>query len=198
MAEQEDKLNRHVDALEAMAAGEQAEPVEGAETEPAAGPSSGLMLLFEDRESEASADDALSDMAAAARGDDSAPAPDDALDQIAAASTPAEPTGRQVRAARFEASSRRVYAYNAKRLMIPLLVVVGVILLILSVVTLVVLIGGRSGDEGYAAAPTGLQAYGRYFVVVALPLGAILLMGAWLFYVEVKKADARNNGSPPA
>jgi len=139
MAEQEDKLNRHVDALEAMAAGEQAEPVEGAETEPAAGPSSGLMLLFEDRESEASADDALSDMAAAARGDDSAPAPDDALDQIAAASTPAEPTGRQVRAARFEASSRRVYAYNAKRLMIPLLVVVGVILLILSVVTLVVL-----------------------------------------------------------
>jgi len=82
--------------------------------------------------------------------------------------------------------------------MIPLLVVVGVILLILSVVTLVVLIGGRSGDEGYAAAPTGLQAYGRYFVVVALPLGAILLMGAWLFYVEVKKADARNNGSPPA
>jgi hypothetical protein len=65
-----------------------------------------------------------------------------------------------------------------------------------SVLTLVMLLTAEEDLDAYEV--SALQVYGKWFVLVALPIGAILLMGAWLFYIETKKAESRGGGGPPA
>ena len=129
--------------------------------------------------------DALGDLAAAAapRGQ--------ALDEMAAVSAVAIPEIRPGRATRLNVSSNRAQAHAYKKTMIPLLAVVGVLLLGFSLFTLMALMGDP-GDRT-ALAPTGssMRAYGKYFILAALPLGAALLLGAWLFHVDVKNTEAR-------
>ena len=54
------------------------------------------------------------------------------------------------------------------------------------------LIGAKEDPDSIGAGSTYMQKYGRFFIIVSLPIGAILLLGAWLFYVDVKKTEARN------
>jgi len=92
------------------------------------------------------------------------------------------------RAAKLQANTRRMHGQSFKQTMIPLLLVVGGLLILFSIVTFVMLV-----SDGYDSNPMamgGLQMYGKYFIVAALPIGAILIMGAWLFYLDTRKSAA--------
>jgi hypothetical protein len=121
----------------------------------------------------------------------SAQADDASLADIAAASDAAAPSIQPTRALRLQANVRRVHSQAYKRTMIPLLLVVGILLIALSLVTLLALISGPEGPDSFVAEGTYLHAYGKYFILMALPLGAVLLMGAWLFYIDVKRSEAK-------
>jgi hypothetical protein len=202
MTAPDEKHKNSIDALEAMAAGEQPDPETPAEADASPGPSSGLMLLSEN-EREPAADEFLQAMSAEtdtpdneALGDLAAAAgtPDDAeIGEVAAASSAVMPTIQPQRATRLQANVRRSHSQAYKRMMIPLLITVGLILIGISALTLVLLLGGPGDDpDSIAAEGSGLAQYGKFFILAALPLGAILLMGAWLFYLDVKRAEARN------
>ncbi len=92
------------------------------------------------------------------------------------------------RAARLQANTRLMHSQAFKQTMIPLLLVVGGLLIFFCVVTGAMLIS--EGFDSNPAAPGGLQTYGKYFIVAALPIGAILIMGAWLFYLDTRKSAA--------
>ena len=100
--------------------------------------------------------------------------------------TPAAPAIRpSQRSAKLQANTRRMHGQAFKQTMIPLLLVVGGLLIFFCVIT-----GFMLFSDGFDANPggtTGLQTYGKYFIVAALPIGAILIMGAWLFYMDTKK-----------
>ena len=103
--------------------------------------------------------------------------------------TPATPAIRpSQRSARLRANTRRMQGHAFKQTMIPLLLVVGGLLILLCVITGVMLF--QEGFNPEYGAPSGLQTYGKYFIVAALPIGAILIMGAWLFYMDTKKSAA--------
>jgi hypothetical protein len=202
MTAPDENHKNNIDALEAMAAGEQPAPETPAEADASPGPSSGLMLLS-DGEREPAADEFLQSMSAEADTPDNealgdlaaaAGTPDDAeIGEVAAASSAAMPTIQPQRATRLQANVRRSHSQAYKRMMIPLLIVVGMILIGISALTLVMLMGGASDDpDSIAAEGTGLAEYGKFFVLAALPLGAILLMGAWLFYLDLKRSEARS------
>jgi len=84
------------------------------------------------------------------------------------------------RAAMLQANARKANKHAFKQFMIPLLIVVGGLLILLSVITMVML---ATGEEGSA-----VQDYGKFFIVAALPVGAILIMGAWLFFLDTRKS----------
>jgi len=90
------------------------------------------------------------------------------------------------RTARLRANTRLMHGHAFKQTMIPLLLVVGGLLIFFCVVTVAMLAG--EGFESNVGAPSGLQTYGKYFIVAALPIGAILIMGAWLFYLDTRKS----------
>ena len=115
----------------------------------------------------------------------------DLLADIAAASDAVAPSILPDRVSRLNANVRRVHGHAYKRTMIPLLLVVGLILIVLSVVTLLALMGDSGDPDNFAAEGTYLHSHGKYFILVSLPLGAILLMGAWLFYIDVKRYQSR-------
>jgi len=121
----------------------------------------------------------------------SAQADDASLADIVAASDAAAPSIQPTRASRLQANVRRVHSEAYKRTMIPLLLAVGVLLIALSLVTLLALIRGPQGPDSFVAEGTYLHDYGKYFILMALPLGAVLLMGAWLFYIDVRRSEAK-------
>ncbi|MDY6914362.1 MAG: hypothetical protein SVT52_07900 [Planctomycetota bacterium] len=99
---------------------------------------------------------------------------------------------RKARAATFQTQHRIAHAHQYKRTMIPLLLVVGVLLFILSGVTMFVLLTGRSaGGAGPEMSQNLLMRNGVWLVVFAMPLGAILLVGAWLFHRDVSQAERK-------
>ena len=104
---------------------------------------------------------------------------------------PAQQDGRSVRKARaasLHQQSRIVRTHQYKRTMIPLLLVVGVLLLILGAGTLLVLLADSGGGAvQYEMQRSLLGRYGRHLAVMAMPLGMILLLGAWLFYRDVRR-----------
>ncbi|MCD6304534.1 MAG: hypothetical protein J7M21_06190 [Planctomycetes bacterium] len=114
--------------------------------------------------------------------------PGDVLGQVASASAEVLPAIQPRRAARLQANIRRSHAQAYKRAMIPVLLVVGVLLLAFGAFTLVMLIG-QNGQSDEIVGRTYLQVYGKYFILAALPLGAILILGAWLFYLDVKRTE---------
>jgi hypothetical protein len=70
--------------------------------------------------------------------------------------------------------------------MIPALVTVGLMLVASCFVTLIMLIVGNSANS-IGAGRLYIHQFGKYIVIAGLPLGAILLMGAWLFFTELQK-----------
>ena len=134
------------------------------------------------------ADNALGDLAAVSGRADAS------LADVAAASSAVTPSIHSHRAARLEASVRRSHSHAYKRTMIPLLLVVGFMLIGFSVMTLLALMGDGTHPDSFAAQGTYLHAYGKFFILASLPLGAILLMGAWLFYLDVRKSAGKARG----
>jgi len=82
---------------------------------------------------------------------------------------------RRARAAAFEKQAGQASAQHFKRIMIPLLIAVGLLLIVLGALAAAVLHSADSVATGTMVA-----------VVAAFPLGAFLLCGAWLFHRETK------------
>jgi len=101
----------------------------------------------------------------------------------AAAVAPARTPSK--RAAILKANAARVHRNSFKQSMIPLLLVVGAMLIIMSVVTMLLLVGDDSDEFGY------LEQYGKLFIIVSLPVGGFLIMGAWMFFLDVRKNTPR-------
>jgi len=120
-----------------------------------------------------------------------APVADDPLVTPAPAGQPAPFVAPSKRAALLQANARRMHKHSFKQFMIPLLIVVGGLLILLSVVTMILLAGDGGDTDSMAADGTYLRAYGKYFIIASLPIGAILIMGAWLFFLETRKAAGR-------
>jgi hypothetical protein len=93
-----------------------------------------------------------------------------------------------LRAARLQANTRRAHGHAFKKIMIPLLLAVGGVLIIMSIFTMVVLLGDR--DDPYSWAPDGsrMRTYGKFILLASLPTGVLLLFGARMFWVELSKA----------
>jgi len=116
------------------------------------------------------------------------------------AAAPPSAQDKRVRAVRMQAQSRRVYAYQFKRTMIPLLMVVGVLLLIVGLISAAYLPSGgpdagqKDIEAGATEAPTRnpvAQRYRPWLVLSAFVVGTILLVGAWMFYADVKRSDMK-------
>ena len=106
-----------------------------------------------------------------------------------AAGSAAVSGARKARASTLQRQRSRVHAEQFKRMMVPILVVTGVLLLILGgIVTFMM----RQGDADLPAG-TGMlndPGFKRIMVIAAFPLGAILLIGAWLFRADLKRGEA--------
>lgn len=74
-----------------------------------------------------------------------------------------------------------------RKTMTPLLLVVGVLLLCISGITAVM-----KGDPA-AADATAMDTYGTPMMVASLVLGLVLLAGAVLFHVEIRRAQKQND-----
>lgn len=97
------------------------------------------------------------------------------------------PIPRAARARRYEASRGRAHAIQFKALMAPLLLAVGVLLFVIGVICLIM---GRPGSEGDITIPGELFGveYVTWITILSFPVGAILLLGAWLFRRDVRNA----------
>lgn len=73
-----------------------------------------------------------------------------------------------------------------RRILIPALAGVGLTLVIICVVTLIMLLVGNSANS-IGSGRLYIHQFGKYIVIAGMPLGAILLMGAWLFFMELEK-----------
>ena len=192
MAQGQDNLGKHASALEALAAGRDAEPPQvpaGDGPEAVAGPAAPEEMALSGLAVERpEAGDALSSLAgddgpAGAASNGGAGAAAEALGGFAAPAA-----GRAGRYARLHAATHRAHAHQYKRTMVPVLIIVGAMLLVCAIFTILVLAGDSSDPSSMAAEGTYFREYGHLFVVVALPMGAILLLGAWLFHVEARKS----------
>jgi hypothetical protein len=95
---------------------------------------------------------------------------------------------RKVQAAKFEERSARAQHQQMKKFMIPLLVTVGVLLFLFGGYLLTKLPG-----QAEAAADGSMLArpWAKFVVLAAFPLGAILMLGAWLFHQDVQRAEKK-------
>ncbi|MFW6132764.1 MAG: hypothetical protein ACOC8F_02620 [Planctomycetota bacterium] len=128
------------------------------------------------------------DLAAAPVGDTEPETPGeepDAADADALEGLPGRGEARSARRARsatIGAQADSAHHHQFHRAMIPLLVVVGILLFVLGFV--VAILGpARAETSMFGGTMTTVA------VVVAFPLGAILLFGAWFFRREVARAD---------
>ncbi len=92
------------------------------------------------------------------------------------------------RSAKLRANTRRVHGHAFKQTMIPLLLVVGGVLILLSMITMLILAGDSSDIDAMAAEGTYMRTYGKFFIIASLPIGAILIMGAWMFFLDTRKS----------
>jgi len=100
-----------------------------------------------------------------------------------------EDAARKARASALKKQSRHVHAEQFKRIMVPMLTVTGILLLVLGSVVAAMNRGEQlpSGGQGFLYERTVQKA----LVIAAFPLGAILLVGAWFFRTDLKRAGNR-------
>jgi len=102
---------------------------------------------------------------------------------------------RKVRVSALQKQRSRVHAEQFKRMMVPILVITGILLIALGSIVAVMM---RQDDLGYIA--PGMfndPVFKRIMVIAAFQLGAIMLVGAWLFRMDLKRGEAvlrRENG----
>ena len=97
---------------------------------------------------------------------------------------------RKTRASTLQRQRARVHAEQFKRMMVPILLVTGILLLILGGIVAVMM---RQTDPTMVIDDGTLlnnPMFKRVMVITAFPLGAILLVGAWLFRADLKRAEA--------
>ena len=92
------------------------------------------------------------------------------------------------RSAKLRANTRRMHGHAFKQTMIPLLLVVGGVLILLSMITMIILAGDSSDIDAMAAEGSPMRTYGKFFIIASLPIGAILIMGAWMFFLDTRKS----------
>jgi len=123
------------------------------------------------REEPSSGIKALADGEGAERADDvdlaDLPETDDALQ------------ARLKRTAALHHQTRRVHAKQFKQAMIPLLLVVGLMLFVLGAVTGYMVVNG-----------TITKPVAKWAAIGAFPVGAVLLLSAWLFRLDLKAAES--------
>ena len=108
---------------------------------------------------------------------------------VPSSGTAAVSGARKVRASALQKQRSRVHAEQFKRMMVPILVVTGVLLLALGGIMMFMM---RQGDA-YDYTGAGMlhdPGFKRIMVIAAFPLGAILLVGAWLFRADLKRGEA--------
>lgn len=112
-------------------------------------------------------------------------------------SGPAAAEQKRVRSLQMEQRSRRVHAYQFKRMTIPVLIMVGAIVLLMGVATLVLVPSDPTVPDpvpGAVEAPKGSMVPSRYrpwLILSSFVVGPILLLGAWMFYMDVRRSDQR-------
>jgi hypothetical protein len=108
----------------------------------------------------------------------------DAIDApvIPGASGFADPSARRQRAAAMERRTRQVHMHQLKVFMIPLLLTVGGLLMLSGIFILATGSGARSGTAF-------VRSFSQWYPLAALPLGAILLAGAWWFRREIQDSQ---------
>ena len=164
------------DALEAMAAGDDA-PIDA-------------IAVAEARES-GDVGDALASLASGEnmgsdRADDEAPDADDPAEAFAfAADEHIHVDPARIREVRKQQNRRAaaVHSTSFKKTMIPMLLVVGVLLLGIGVIT-----GAMKGDPK-APSATMMDRYGTPMMAASLLLGLVLVAGAVLFHLDVRRTQ---------
>ena len=121
----------------------------------------------------------------AAHPDQQDQAPDDAW--AAEAAPPADAEERRARQAVQQQRMAQAHGLQFKKTMIPLLIVVGVILLILSATTGIILL--FTEEAALQEMDTSmLRRHGPALILASCPLALILLCGAWWLHLDIKRA----------
>jgi hypothetical protein len=95
---------------------------------------------------------------------------------------------RKSRANTLQKQRSQVHAEQFKRMMVPILMITGILLVLLGAIVMFMVKGAPAGYSG-----TGLLNSPRLkqiMVVTSFPLGAILMVGAWLFRADIKRGEA--------
>jgi hypothetical protein len=173
MADTEERYPDTASALEAMAAGR-------ADDEPAA-------------ETETEDVEPVVDWAAAPTADPAEVVPfADAPSQPGSGGAPAAGAGasgqgsRAARQADFQRKSRQSQSHQLKKMMVPLLLVTGLLLILMGAATTIITRGGASLGEDGPVSP-GLA---RIMMITSFPLAIALLAGAWYFHRESRPDEA--------
>lgn len=98
----------------------------------------------------------------------------------------AAPISQKARASAHHRRAGRAHAEQFKKFMVPLLLVSGVLLFVLGGAASFVVFGDEAPRAEDALLSLGAR---KLLVLAAFPLGAILLLGAWLFHLEVRRSN---------
>lgn len=170
MTASDEKRDRSADALAAMAEGQEIGPKT-------------------DQEPETSKEIPWQDVLDAEKAD----TPGQGSKALSAAGTAAPESAdavvRKARAASLQRRTQHVHAEQFKRMMIPLLLVTGIMLLVLGIAVATMISGSKPLAHGEKVGFLENPSVQKTLVVVAFPLAAILLAGAWLFREDIKRGE---------
>ena len=138
----------------------------------------------EDVPVETGASDAAADLIAQTASSSSSPS----SPSVPVISTAAVSGARKSRANAMQKQRAQVHAEQFKRMMVPILLVTGILLLFLGGVVMFMMRGATDAYTG--AGMLNNPALKRIMVITSFPLGAILMVGAWLFRADVKRGEA--------
>lgn len=106
---------------------------------------------------------------------------------VPASSAPNAYTPTRVRAEGINRQARNVHSHQYKRMMIPLLIVVGALLLVMGILILLII----SMRNKAINTNDFFATYGWMFVCLSIPMGLILLFGAWMFWKDLQAHEKR-------
>ena len=104
------------------------------------------------------------------------------LAQTMAVSAPLTPGQKKARMARTRVAARQAQHHQLRKVMAPLLLVSGGLLIILGLAVLMFK-GGGANDNGLVS-----RGMARALTFAAFPLGGILILGGWWFHHESKQS----------
>jgi hypothetical protein len=127
--------------------------------------------------------------AAAALAAQTSPAPVQAAAPAVGSTSAAVSGARKARASAMQKQRARVHAEQFKRMMVPILLVTGLLLLLLGGIVAYMM---RQADPDMYTG-TGIlndPGFKKIMVMTSFPIGAILLVGAWMFRADLKRGEA--------